>query len=86
MPKTLTFAILHFSIAFGIAYALTGDFLTGGLIAVLEPACNTVAYYFHEKLWNRLNKKAAADGGDAAGHGHSHILGTLRRMLRRGES
>ena len=33
--KTLTFAILHFSIAFGVAYTLTGSVLTGGLIALI---------------------------------------------------
>ncbi|EPV8082036.1 TPA: DUF2061 domain-containing protein [Pseudomonas aeruginosa] len=38
--KTLTFAILHFSIAFGVAYTLTGSVLTGGLIALIEPSCN----------------------------------------------
>lgn len=52
--KTLTFAILHFSIAFGVAYTLTGSVLTGGLIALIEPSCNTVAFYFHERVWQRF--------------------------------
>ncbi|XLY90393.1 DUF2061 domain-containing protein [Ectopseudomonas mendocina] len=85
MLKTFTFAILHFSIAFGIAYALTGDLLTGGLIALLEPACNTVAYYFHEKVWKRIEKDK--DTSESAGEGnHGRILSSLRRMLRGGES
>ncbi|MFC1536744.1 DUF2061 domain-containing protein, partial [Pseudomonadota bacterium] len=25
--------------------------LVGGAIALVEPMINTVAYYFHEKLW-----------------------------------
>lgn len=82
MLKTFTFAILHFSIAFGIAFALTGDLLTGGLIALLEPACNTVAYYFHEKFWNRLENKTD-EQSDGAGKGsHGRILSNLRQMLR----
>ncbi len=52
--KTLSFSVLHFSIAFTVAYLLTGSALTGGLIAIIEPACNTVAFYFHEKMWQRL--------------------------------
>lgn len=52
--KTLSFSVLHFSIAFTVAYLLTGSALTGGLIAIIEPACNTVAFYFHEKVWQRL--------------------------------
>lgn len=54
MAKTLTFAILHFSVAFGVAYALSGSALVGGAIALVEPACNTVVFYFHEKAWERF--------------------------------
>ncbi|MBR9871970.1 MAG: DUF2061 domain-containing protein [Gammaproteobacteria bacterium] len=51
--KTITFAITHFTVAFSVAYLLTGDLLIGGLIAMVEPAINTVAYFFHEKMWAR---------------------------------
>jgi uncharacterized membrane protein len=51
MIKTMTFAILHFSVAFTVAYLLTGSFLIGGLMAIVEPAINTVVFYFHEKVW-----------------------------------
>lgn len=54
MAKTLTFAILHFSVAFGVGYALSGSALIGGAIALVEPACNTVVFYFHEKAWERF--------------------------------
>ncbi|WP_299270086.1 DUF2061 domain-containing protein [uncultured Psychrosphaera sp.] len=57
MAKTTTFAITHFSVAFGVTYALTGDIVMGGLIAIVEPAVNTVAYYFHEKIWNKVGGK-----------------------------
>lgn len=52
--KTLSFAITHFVVAFTVAFALTGDVLVGGLVATVEPAINTVAYHFHEKVWLRL--------------------------------
>ena len=54
MKKTLTFAALHFTIALSVAYALTGDLLIGSLIAMIEPSVNTVAFYFHEKVWQRV--------------------------------
>ncbi len=54
MKKTLTFAALHFSIAFSVAYILTGDILIGSLIAMIEPSVNTVAFYFHEKVWQKV--------------------------------
>lgn len=52
MIKTLTFASLHFSIALTVAFILTGDILLGSLIAMIEPAVNTIAFYFHDKAWN----------------------------------
>lgn len=53
MKKTFTFAILHFSVAFTVAYVLTGDIILGSLIAMIEPMVNTVAFYFHEKAWQQ---------------------------------
>ncbi|WP_208380158.1 DUF2061 domain-containing protein [Psychromonas algarum] len=51
--KTGSFAIIHFSVAFTVAYMLTGDVFLGGLIAILEPAINSIAYFFHEKAWDK---------------------------------
>jgi len=54
MTKTVTFAAIHFSIATTLAYALTGDFLLGSLIALIEPSINTVAFYAHERVWRKV--------------------------------
>ncbi|MCB9816316.1 DUF2061 domain-containing protein [Candidatus Nomurabacteria bacterium] len=54
MVKTISFAIMHFSIAFTVAYQLTGDVVVGAAIALVEPVVNTVAYYFHEEVWQRI--------------------------------
>jgi len=55
MTKTFSFAAVHFTVAFSVGYLLTGSMLVGGAIALVEPAVNTVAYHFHEQLWNRIN-------------------------------
>ena len=78
--KTLSFAVLHFSIAFTVAYLLTGSLLTGGLIALIEPACNTVAFYFHERLWNRRGSPVQREEG----HGHGNLMGALNAQGRGG--
>ena len=44
--KTLTFAVVHFSVAFSVAYLLTGSLGIASLLAMVEPLCNTVAYFF----------------------------------------
>ena len=54
MYKTLTFAILHFSVAFSVAYLISGSVLVGGAIALIEPAVNTLAYHIHERAWARV--------------------------------
>ena len=59
MIKTISFAAMHCSVACGVAYALTGDVVVGGTVALVEPMVNTVAYYFHEKLWSRKQRPAA---------------------------
>jgi uncharacterized membrane protein len=56
MIKTMSFAAMHFTVAFGVAYALTGDVVIGGAVALVEPAVNTIAYYFHEKIWARIGQ------------------------------
>lgn len=56
MTKTISFAIVHFSVAFSIGYVMTGSVLVGGAIALVEPFVNTIAYHFHEKVWDRIQQ------------------------------
>lgn len=56
MAKTVTFAALHFTVAFAVGTALTGSALVGGTIALVEPAINTVVFFFHEKAWKLLEE------------------------------
>ncbi len=57
MIKTLSFGVMHFAIAFAVGYLLTGDVVIGGALALIEPAVNTVAYYFHDRIWTRLERR-----------------------------
>ena len=69
MKKTLSFAAVHFTVAFSVGYALTGSMAISGAIALVEPACNTVAYFFHEKLWQKLDRQSA---GQSSAWKHAH--------------
>jgi uncharacterized membrane protein len=61
MKKTITFAAVHMTVAFSVAYLMTGSVAVGSAVALVEPAVNTVAYFFHEKVWERLrNGRPAA--------------------------
>ena len=59
LKKTMSFAVVHFTVAFSVATALTGSPLIGGLIALVEPAVNTVAYYLHEQAWRLATRGGA---------------------------
>lgn len=59
--KTVTFAMVHMLIAFSVVWALTGSPALGGLVALIEPTCNTIAYFFHEKVWERFTHKQNRD-------------------------
>lgn len=63
MTKTFSFAVMHFTIAFGVVYAMTGSLLLGGAVAIIEPALNTLAFHFHEKIWRRLERRHARPRG-----------------------
>jgi uncharacterized membrane protein len=59
MKKTITFACLHFTVAFTVTYLLTGSAVIGGAVALVEPAVNTVVFYFHERVWKKFESQSA---------------------------
>lgn len=63
MAKTFSFATVHFSVAFLVGWLMTGSVWVGGALALVEPACNTVAFHLHEKVWKRIERRRAAVAG-----------------------
>lgn len=59
MSKTISFALTHYTVAFIVVWLLSGDLLISSLVAMIEPAVNTVAYHFHERIWDRIRAKKA---------------------------
>ena len=60
LVKTMTYLAVHLTVAFTIGYIITGSVEIAGLITLIEPCANAVAFFFHEKAWkSRLAKKAA---------------------------
>lgn len=54
--KTLTYSLMHFSVAICVAYALTGSWHAALAIGMIEPLLQTVAYTLHERAWARAGR------------------------------
>lgn len=51
--KTATYALMHFTVAIAVAYALTGSWQMALAIGLVEPFIQTFAFAIHERIWNK---------------------------------
>lgn len=77
LVKTLSFAVLHFSVGFGVTFALTGSVAISTGVALIEPAVNTVVFFFHERAWQRFTASKAQKAAAPGCLGHSPNLQSL---------
>lgn len=52
--KTVAWRITGSTATFLITYAMTGNFAIAGVIGVTQLISNTILYYIHERVWNRI--------------------------------
>ena len=52
--KTISWRITGSSATFLIAYLISGDLNVSGTIAVIQLTANTILYYVHERVWNKI--------------------------------
>jgi uncharacterized membrane protein len=55
LVKTISWRITGSGATFLIAYILTGNFAVAGIIGITQVISNTILYYIHERLWNKVN-------------------------------
>ena len=53
LMKTGSYYVLHVCVAAAVAYAVTGNFWAALTLSLLEPTVQAVAFFFHERAWNR---------------------------------
>ena len=54
LAKTVSWRITGSASTFAISYAILGDFSVSGTIALIQLTFNTVLYFIHERLWDRV--------------------------------
>ena len=52
--KTISWRITGSSATFAIAYFMTGSIAIAGVIGVTQMISNTILYYLHERVWNKI--------------------------------
>lgn len=54
LVKTISWRITGSGATFGISYLISGNFVIAGSIASIQLVTNTVLYFIHERIWNRI--------------------------------
>lgn len=57
--KTLSYYIMHITVAMLVAYVITGNLWMAVTLSLVEPTVQAVAFFFHEKIWNKKDQKLA---------------------------
>jgi len=58
--KTLTYGMVHVSVATTLAYVMTGDIRTALGIGLIEPVLQTFVFALHERLWEGAPRRPVA--------------------------
>jgi len=54
LVKTISWRLTGSGATFLISYLIAGDYAVAGTIAVIQLVSNTVLYFLHERVWNRI--------------------------------
>ena len=65
LKKTGSYYLIHISVAAMVAYAVTGNLWASFTLSLLEPTVQAVAFFFHEKAWERAARRRAVGAADA---------------------
>ena len=58
LSKALTFLMIHLLVSFSVVYFLTGNAITGGVVAIIEPVINFFVFLFLDANWrDNISKK-----------------------------
>lgn len=53
IKKTLSYYIMHITVAALVAYLVTGNVWMALTLSMLEPTVQAFAFFFHERIWEK---------------------------------
>ncbi|MFN3437450.1 MAG: DUF2061 domain-containing protein [Acidovorax sp.] len=65
LMKTGSYYVIHICVAALVAYAVTGNLWASLTLSLLEPTVQAVAFFFHEKAWDRAARRTANEAAAA---------------------
>ena len=57
LMKTGSYYLIHITVAAMVAYTVTGNLWASLTLSLLEPTVQAVAFFFHEKTWDRAARR-----------------------------
>ncbi|ALH94388.1 DUF2061 domain-containing protein [Acinetobacter equi] len=61
LKKTLSYYLMHITVAMLVAYIVTGSLLIAATLSLLEPTVQAVAFFIHERIWERKTENIVED-------------------------
>jgi uncharacterized membrane protein len=55
IAKTVSWRITGSGATFLISYMVSGNLAVAGTIAVIQLTANTILYFVHERIWNKVS-------------------------------
>lgn len=55
IAKTISWRITGSGATFLISYVVSGNFSIAGTIAAIQLTANTLLYFIHERIWNKIS-------------------------------
>jgi uncharacterized membrane protein len=60
LKKTASYYVVHMVVAAAVAYAVTGSLWMAVTLSLLEPTVQAIAFFWHEKAWERMGARRTA--------------------------
>ncbi|GAB3767744.1 hypothetical protein GCM10028796_30000 [Ramlibacter monticola] len=57
LKKTASYYVMHITVAAVVGYVVTGNLWMALTLSLVEPTVQAVAFFFHEKAWERVGKR-----------------------------
>ena len=57
LKKTASYYVMHITVAAVVGYLVTGNLWMALTLSLVEPTVQAVAFFFHEKAWERVGRR-----------------------------